>query len=230
MGGGDLFRVTADDPDYRRQAAVEAEYWSTVHPYGMERTEGMFVGGAVERYLNERFTGDPHTPCLSTISRWGAFRSGLLLGVSSPKREAEVFGASRELHVTLMDISAAAVERRATVLTAQYGATRVGTAVADLNFLSLPVDRYDLIVSSSTIHHVTNLEHLAFQINQALTSSGYFFLEDYVGEPRFEFSSAKRRLCEIIHNRQLARETGRRQGLVWRDAKRTESVLWRTLA
>ena len=36
-----------------------------------------------------------------------------------------------------------------------------------------------MIVSSSTIHHVTNLEYLACQINRALTPGGHFFLTDH---------------------------------------------------
>ena len=73
-------------------------------------------------------------------------------------------------------------------------------------------------MSSSTIHHVTNLEYLAFQINRALAPGGHFFLEDYVGEPRFDFSPEKRRLFEMLYNRDIARQRNRKPGVVWRDA------------
>jgi SAM-dependent methyltransferase len=74
------------------------------------------------------------------------------------------------------------------------------------------------VVSSGSIHHVTNLEHLADQINRALTPDGHFFLQDYVGERRFDFSPEKRRLFEIVYERDLARQRGRRSGLIWHDA------------
>jgi SAM-dependent methyltransferase len=212
-----LFRVLADDAEYRRQASAEAAFWNAVHPLSLEATEAEFAEGPIERYVNARFTGDPSTDWTTTIASWGTFRQGLLLGISSPRRETSVLETNPSLHVTLLDISAGAVERRSQVLGERFRG-RVATATADLNFLELPPAHYDLIVSSSTNHHVTNLEHLAFQINRALTPDGYFFLEDYVGEPRFAFSDAKRRLFEVLYNRDVARQPGRKPGLVWRDA------------
>ncbi len=212
-----LLRVTPDDPEYRHQAAAEAAFWQQVHPMSLEATEDQFGDGPVERYENERFTGDPRTDWTTTIARWGPFRRGLMLGISSPKRDIRVLETNPGLHVTLLDISAGAVERRARMLEDRFRG-RIAAATADLNFLELPGERYDLIISSSTIHHVTNLEHLAFQINRALAPDGQFFLEDYVGEPRFEFSAAKRRLFEILYDRDVARQPGRKPGLVWLDS------------
>ena len=221
MSSGDdaarLLRVTADDPEYRRQAAAEAAFWQAEHPMGLGATEAKYLDGQVERYVNERFTGDSRTPWTATISRWGAFERGLMLGISSPKREMSVLETNPRLRLTLMDISPPAVERRAGMLSERFPG-RVSSAAADLNFLSLPDEQYDVIVSSSTIHHVTNLEYLAFQINRALTPGGYFFLEDYVGEPRFDFSPEKRRLFEMLYNRDIARQRNRKPGVVWRDA------------
>ncbi len=211
-----LLRVTADDPDYRRQAADEAAYWHNVHPLSMEAIEGQFADKVINRYVNERFTGNARTDWTSTISSWGTFRRGAILGVSSPKREMRVLETNPQLHVTLIDLSPGPLERRAAALGRRFPG-RTATMVADLNFLELEEQRYDLIVSSSTIHHVTNLEYLAFQINRALTPDGLFFMEDYVGEPRYHFSDAKKRLFEEVYNRDLARQRGRTPGLIWRD-------------
>ena len=51
-----LLRVTADDPEYLRQAAAEAAFWEQVHPLGLEAGEDIYVEGPVEQYVNERFT------------------------------------------------------------------------------------------------------------------------------------------------------------------------------
>lgn len=211
-----LLRVTADDPEYLRQAAAEAAFWEQVHPLGLEAGEDLYVEGPVEQYVNERFTGDRSTDWVSTIPRWGTFTHGLLLGASSPKRERRVLETNPQVRMTLVDISPGAVERRVGALAARFGG-RISPATGDLNFLELPPERYDLIVSSSTIHHVTNLEHLAFQINRALTPDGFFFLEDYVGEPRFGFSPTKRRLFEMIYERDVARHPEKKPGLSWLD-------------
>ena len=81
-----LLRVTADDPEYLRQAAVEAAYWERMHPLGLEAGEELYLEGQVEQYVNERFTGDRSIDWVSTIPRWGMFTNGLLPGASSPKR------------------------------------------------------------------------------------------------------------------------------------------------
>jgi SAM-dependent methyltransferase len=212
-----LLRVTADDPEYRRLAAAEAAFWRQMHPMGLEATEHEYSDGPIDRYVNTRFTGDPNTDWVTTIPRWGTFRRGLLLGASSPPRESRVLELNPGVHVTLIDLSAGAAERRAAALAARFPG-RVEPRTADLNFLELPAERYDLIVSSSTIHYVTNLEYLASQIDRALTPDGYFFLEDYVGEPRFGFSEQKRRLFEMLYDRNLGRQRGRRPGVLWHDA------------
>lgn len=114
-------------------------------------------------------------------------------------------------------LSSGPAERRAAALALRFPG-RIVPEIADLNFIELRPERYDLIVSSSTIHHVTNLEYLASQINRALTPDGHFFLEDYVGEPRFIFSEAKRRLFETMYNRDIARQRERKPGVVWHDS------------
>ena len=213
-----LLRVRADDPDYRARAAAEAEFWSKPHPFGLETMEIVREPeGPTERHRNRRYTGHPRREWQETIGRHGTFRRGLVLGTSSLRIEGEILATNPSLHLTFLDISEGALARRAEVLGPRHPG-RVATRVADLNFLELESDAYDLIVSSSSLHHVTNLEHLAFQINRALRPEGRFFLDDYVGEPRFQFAPEKKRVFEALYERDLGRQPGRRPGLVWLDA------------
>src|SRR5205814_9343961 len=92
---------------------------------------------------------------------------------------------------------------------------RVRTETVDLNFVELPPETFDLVVSSASIHHVTNLEHIAWQINRTLTPEGWFFLQDYVGEPRFQFGPEKRRLVELLV--ETATPPARRCPMSWMD-------------
>jgi SAM-dependent methyltransferase len=213
----DLLRVAADDPEYRRLAAAEAEYWSGPVPYALESLEERFSEGPVDRYTNERFTGDRAVGWHETIARHGAFRRGLVLGLSALRVEGRILATNPALHLTFLDLSPGSLARRADVLGARFPG-RVATCCADLNFVELERDAYDVIVSSSSLHHVTNLEHLAWQINAALAPEGWFFLNDYVGEPRFQFDSPKRRVFEAVHDREVARTPGRRPGCRWMDA------------
>jgi SAM-dependent methyltransferase len=59
---------------------------------------------------------------------------------------------------------------------------------ADLNFVRLPENHYDVIWSSGCLHHIVNLEHLLDQVERALRPGGLFAIRDYIGERRLQFS------------------------------------------
>jgi SAM-dependent methyltransferase len=213
----DLLRVTPYDTDYLRLARLEAEFWSAPHPYGLESLEKtQRLDGPVDRYTNARFTGDPGVPWEATICRHGDFRRGILLGTSMLAVEARILATNPRLHLTVVDLSKGALARRAEVLGGRFPG-RVDTMVADLNFLDLDPGRYDVVVSSASLHHVTNLEYLGHQINQTLAPGGWFFLQDYVGEPRFQFSDEKRRVFAELYAHEASRYRGRRPELRWND-------------
>ncbi len=212
----DLLRVKQDDPEYRRLAEAEAEFWRRPHPFGLETLENMTREGPVDRYINERFTGDRRVRWYDTIARRKTFRRGLMLGTTALKLEAHILKTNPALHMTFVDISDGPLRRRVEVLGQRFPG-RVATDIADLNFVELPPDTYDLVVSSGTVHHVTNLEYLGHQVNHTLTADGWFFLQDYVGEPRFTPSPTKKQVFEVIYSRDIRRQPGRQPGLVWSD-------------
>ena len=211
----DLLRVRADDPAYRQAAAAEAEYWSQPHPFGLESIEKHCGPSPVDEYQNQRFTGDRRVAWYESLARYGTFQRGLALGTSALRMEGAILESNPTLHLTFLDISPGAVERRAEILGKRFPG-RVATAVADLNFAVFAPEAYDFVVSSSSLHHVTNLEHLAWQINRTLTPTGRFFLQDYVGEQRFQFHPEKRRVFERIHDAMMVPQ-GRPPGMLWRD-------------
>ena len=172
--------------------------------------------GPIDLYINERFTGDRRVRWHDTIARRKTFRRGLMLGTTALKLEADILKTNPSLHLTFVDLSDGPLRRRVEVLGQRFPG-RVATSVADLNFIELPADAYDLVVSASTLHHVTNLEYLGYQINRTLTADGWFFLHDYVGEPRCTPSPAKKQVFEVIYTRDILRQPGRQPGLLWSD-------------
>jgi SAM-dependent methyltransferase len=212
----DLLRINADDPEYLRQAAAESEFWQRMHPFSLEAVEKTQDPGPVDRYFNRRFTDRKGVSWYETIHQQGVFRAGAFLGTSSLTLEGRILETNPSLHLTIFDISDGPLERRRETLGKRFPG-RVATQVADLNFIDLPAGTYDLIVSSSTIHHVTNLEYLAHRINDALTAEGRFFLEDYVGEPRFQFSETKKQIYQAIFNRDRLRQGIPSSDLTWLD-------------
>lgn len=217
MNPTQLLRVTPDDPSYRETAAAEAAFWARPHPFGLETLEKTNGPGPVDLYVNERFTDNRHTGWHETISSYQTFRRGLMLGTTALTLEARILEMNPALHLTFIDISDGPLQRRTEAFGERFRG-RVATRVADLNFLELEPSSVDLVVSSGTIHHVTNLEYFGHQINRALTPDGWFFLQDYVGEPRFMPSDEKKRIFETIYTRDVVRQSGRRPGLVWHDS------------
>jgi SAM-dependent methyltransferase len=196
-------RVRADDPGYVAQAREEADFWSRTTT-GL--TEGEFEArGPIARYCNERFTGDPGLPWYEAIGRFGDFHTGAILGAGGVQQEGRILATNPSLHLTIVDISPGQLARRQQELGQQFPG-RVAVRVDDLNFIELPECAYDVIISSSAVHHVTNLEHLAFQIQRALKPDGYFFLRDYVGESRRQFTPARKLAFELLYNRDLMRQ------------------------
>lgn len=211
-------RVSADDPEYRRLAGEEAEYWSQPRVGSLESLERCFADGPFERYVNRRFTGDPDLHWWDTIASAGPFSRGVVLGTSALTIEDEILASNPGLHLTFVDISPGALARRAEELGRKYPG-RVETVTADLNFVELPRGEYDLVVSAAALHHVTNLEYVAEEIAAALRPGGRFFLQDYVGEPRFQFSAEKKRAFEAFHDDYLRRAMpARAPGVTWSDA------------
>src|SRR5262245_34547512 len=95
----DLLRVTKDDPAYRQLAEAEAEFWRQPHRYGLETLENMTAEGPIDRYINERFTGDQRVHWYDTIARRKTFRRGLMLGTSELKLERAILESNPALHL-----------------------------------------------------------------------------------------------------------------------------------
>jgi SAM-dependent methyltransferase len=188
----DLY-YTERDEDYLRLVREEAEFWDQ-HP---EDVFPLRAPPKLQAYYNERFTGDPATEWYEVIPRHGEFRRGCALGCGSQRVERQILAQNPSLHLTFYDISGEALARRLRQFQSEFPG-RVDTRQEDLNFALLPENAYDLIVSQSSMHHIVNLEHVAFQANRTLTAKGAFFLYDFVAESRLQFSDTKKRVYEAI--------------------------------
>ncbi len=208
---GDTYQV-ARDAEYLRQLKAEAAYFDRAHFFTID-AELPFAAA----YLNERFSGDRKTPWYETIPRYGTFRRGCALGAGGADQRTRILEQHPSLHLTVYDVS----EDSLAALDRELGARfpgRVATEQTDLNFVELPQETYDLIISAGCLHHLLNLEHVAYQINRSLTPEGFFFLHDYVGEARFQFSPEKKRLFETAFEEAKRRHRSlRRWRIDWPD-------------
>jgi hypothetical protein len=63
-------------------------------------------------HYNRRFTGDENVRWFETIHKYGDFKRGLILGAAGMMRETYILEHNPSLHLTFMDISPGAVEKR----------------------------------------------------------------------------------------------------------------------
>ena len=184
---------TARDEDYLRLLREEAEFWD-------QHAEEFFASlgpPKLRAYQNERFTGDQATEWYEVIPKYGEFRRGCVLGCGYERIERQILAQNPSLHLTFYDISGETLARRLRQFQVEFPG-RVDTRQEDLNFVLLPENAYDLIVSDTCMHHIVNLEHVAFQANRTLTADGVFFLYDFVAESRFQYCDTKKRVYEAI--------------------------------
>ena len=207
----DIFHVSRDE-DYLRQAKEETAFFD--QPRMMDFDRGSTVMNA---YLNEIRTGDRDLSWHETIPNYGSFERGCALGAGGTKQRTRILQQNPRLHLTIYDISKESLAVLDRDLASQFPG-RVVTKLTDLNFVELPENSFDLFISSGCLHHLYNLEHVAFQINRSLTPDGYFFLEDYVGEARFQFSEEKKRMFETAFAEAQSRQRSiRHWRIVWPD-------------
>ena len=196
----DRFHV-ADNDAYRQQLEAEARFWDepNVFPF-------VPAAPALQRYWNERFTGQPDRQWYETIKDYGKFQRGCVLGAGTGEFESLLLTEQPSLHLTFYDISAESLARTGSRLEQEFP-SRTAIRQEDLNFVELPADSHDLVVARSCVHHLVNLEHAAFQINRTLTRDGFFFMYEPVCESYIQFSEEKKRLFQAFidliqaHNR-----------------------------
>lgn len=189
----DKFHVREDDEEYIQMLREEEEFWDARIDTPLAR-EPM---PAVQRYRNERYTGDPEKLWYETIGDEGEFTNGCVFGAGPGKLEEHLLGRHPRLRLTIFDISSDALSRLQSLLDERYPG-RVETRHQDLNFIELPPDTYDLLVANASIHHLVNLEHVAFQVSRSMTPQGRLFMEDVVGESYFRFAEEKKRIFQTF--------------------------------
>jgi len=188
----DIFHRQRDEA-YERDLQAEAEFWNKQDSCLL----AMDAEPSVQRYQNERLSGQPEREWYETISDHGDARQGCILGAGPGKLEAHLLQRNPNLQLTVYDIAEDTLRRLVEKLPTELK-PRVETRQEDLNFVELHADGYDLVVAQACIHHIVNLEHLAYQVNRSLTPAGRFFMYDVVSESYLQFEEKKKRLFELL--------------------------------
>lgn len=93
------------------------------------------------------------------------------------------------------DVAPGAIEKARTAASGA-GLGRVRYSVANGNDLTLESNVYDVVFGVHSIHHIERLEHLFEQIARSLKPDGLFFMNEFVGPTRFQWSD---RQLEVVN-------------------------------
>ena len=182
-------------------AAAVAEVWG-------EQAGTWSIGGVrhwtelarVQAILNRRVSGDvlvdPYLWFLRTRleGRLPVARA-LTIGCGGGDLERGLatygFAASHDA----FDVAPGAIEKARTAAS-EAGLGHVRYSVANGNELSLEANAYDVVFGIHSIHHIERLEHLFDQVARALKPGGLFFMNEFVGPTRFQWSD---RQLEVVN-------------------------------
>ena len=217
-----------DDDDIRRVSRVEEKWSSSAEVYAVGgfkvfwealevasayQMEAAFGSTAWLESIMSRIsdsTGDRGLRALSL---------GCSNGETAPANEFARTGRFRE--VTVVDISQ-------DLLVSQKELTdRLGLGEIlryrrmDLEQDSLdPKSEFDLIFAVGTLHHIRGLERLFAEINESLTPAGLFFMREYVGPDRLQFTDRQTEIATAVRRALPERLCTDLEGQLSRDAWR----------
>lgn len=180
---------------------------------------------AVWQMNNRHVTGDPQLTDMERFFGQVAKERGLPLerglvlacgGTTSLEHLIHRSGWVKE--IVAVDISPRAVEA-ATAATAAAGLTGIHYQVGDMNALDVE-GPFDVVFGVSALHHCAELENLYDAVERVLAPDGWFFVQDYVGPTRFQWSEEQvlliNRLLHILPERFLINRKNYRRRDFWR--------------
>lgn len=161
---------------------------------------------AVRAAIARRVSGDPAVDGLHWFFAHAArqtpvpLRRVLVLGCGTGRVERVLVAEGLAREIVAVDLSARALDE----------ARRLAGDAPDLTYLqadmnALPVGQplfapgsFDAVIGAGSVHHCERLEALYAAVHTLLAPDGWFYLDEYVGPDRFQFSEAHMRLAESV--------------------------------
>ncbi len=192
----DVHVSDARQEDVKRARTAQA--WS-IPPEQRAQEQGLFwmTHPLVVRRLNEKASGMPgrdgmghlraHLEAmgwclpLARVASLGCGFGALERGLASQGWAQRVDG---------YDLAEAALEA-ARRDAAAAGLAGIHYHRCDLEHEDLPEGVFDLVIGSHSVHHIDNLDGLFDRVRRALRTGGVFYLQEFVGPDRFQWTDAQ---------------------------------------
>ena len=217
-----------DDDDTRRISRVEEKWSSSAEVYAVDGFKVFWEAlETASAYQMEAAFGN--TPWLESImSRipdtaegrtLRALSLGCTNGEAAPANEFARTG--RFVEVTVVDISQDLLASQKE-LTDKLGLGEI------IRYRRMDLEQdafdfespFDLIFAVGTLHHIRGLERLFANINDSLTPAGLFFMREYVGPDRLQFTDHQIEIATTIRRALPERLCTNLEGKLCRDAWR----------
>lgn len=167
-----------------------------------------------ERYYNKKLTGSQEKGPADFLRSLKHFDRALSLGAGRASFEFSLIAKDIVGTMDMIDFSKASIDQIRQKAVKEGFSSRINPISDDLNFINLSKDRYDLIICRNILHHMINLEHVLYEVNAALKKGGVIFIEDYIGENKFQWSQKRSALIKMVAdmlpcrvNRRMTRTT-----------------------
>jgi SAM-dependent methyltransferase len=186
-------QAMADQGVYEKMASRENEIWGKIL---VDREES---GVAIEETRAGNTLGIfRNEASLHRVAREKSlkFEHGLTLGCGAGRCERDLIsqGVCSSFHG--IDVSENAIAKAREI--AKKLSLPVTYEVGDLNSVELPEKTFDLVVAQTCLHHILFLEGLAEQVWRSLTSNGYLWIHDFIGETQFQFDATRLSIANQI--------------------------------
>lgn len=167
-------------------ADAVSERWNTNHRIENYRARFLREHPVAKRVLDDLYLGGLSALALLAQSIGREVESALELAGGRGDFSISLLTSKTARRVRMLDLSDEGVAialRRADEL----GVEGLEASVKDVNELILN-EEYDLIACSQSLHHISALERVADQVRGALSPGGVFFVSDYIGPSRMQWT------------------------------------------
>ncbi|MBI3514254.1 MAG: class I SAM-dependent methyltransferase [Proteobacteria bacterium] len=157
---------------------------------------------AIRHAINRRVTGSATlTPLAWFFDRLRAERElpierALVLACWDGKLERRLVLSGWVREIVAIDLSPRVLEHAAAAARAA-GLSNIRYVRADMNRLELDEPPFDVVFSVAAIHHCAALEQLCDAVTRLLKPDGWFYLDEYVGPSRFQWTDAQMRQVNL---------------------------------
>jgi len=148
----------------------------------------------IQQRINEKVSGNPSKNPYEYLIEFMSARGYkfplercLTLGCGDGELERGLSKYNFCVRHDAFDIADKAIER-AVAAAMKMNLSHIHYEVLDINEMQLSPDTYDVVFGVGSLHHFAKLENIFYEVNKALKPDGLFFVNEYIGPSRFQWT------------------------------------------